>query len=56
MASAYYKLGLTYEALKQLDNARKAFDTVVQKFPARTMPSSRSRRSSASKRRDDQAP
>jgi len=33
VSSAYYKLGLTYEALKQPDNARKAFETVVQKYP-----------------------
>ena len=32
--SAYYKLGLTYEALKQPDLARKAFETVVQKYPS----------------------
>jgi tol-pal system protein YbgF len=32
VSSAYYKLGLTYEALKQPDNARKAFETVVQKY------------------------
>ena len=30
---AYYKLGLTYEALKQVDLARKAFETVIQKYP-----------------------
>jgi len=30
---AYYKLGLTYEALKQIDLARKAFETVMQKYP-----------------------
>ena len=30
---AYYKLGLAYEALKQLDLARKAFETVMQKYP-----------------------
>ena len=34
VSSAYYKLGLTYEALKQPDNARKAFETVVQKYPS----------------------
>ncbi len=33
VSAAYYKLGLTYEALKQPDNARKAFETVVQKYP-----------------------
>jgi tol-pal system protein YbgF len=32
VSSAFYKLGLTYEALKQPDNARKAFETVVQKY------------------------
>jgi tol-pal system protein YbgF len=32
VSAAYYKLGLTYEALKQPDNARKAFETVVQKY------------------------
>ena len=31
---AYYKLGLTYEQLKQFDAARKAFETVIQKYPA----------------------
>jgi TolA-binding protein len=30
---AYYKLGLTYEALKQPDLARKAFEMVIQKYP-----------------------
>ena len=34
VSSAYYKLGLTYEALKQPDAARKAFETVVQKYPS----------------------
>src|SRR3954471_17400201 len=34
VSSAYYKLGLTYEALKQPDNARKSFETVVQKYPS----------------------
>jgi tol-pal system protein YbgF len=34
VSSAYYKLGLTYEALKQLDTARKSFETVIQKFPS----------------------
>jgi TolA-binding protein len=33
VADAYYKLGQTYVALKQIDNARKAFETVVEKFP-----------------------
>ena len=31
---AYYKLGMTYEQLKQFDAARKAFETVIQKYPA----------------------
>ena len=29
-----YKMGVTYEALKQVDLARKAFETVIQKYPA----------------------
>ena len=33
MSLAYYKLGLTYEAQKQVDLARKAFETVMQKYP-----------------------
>jgi tol-pal system protein YbgF len=32
--SAYYKMGLTYRELKQPEAARKAFETVVQTFPA----------------------
>jgi tol-pal system protein YbgF len=32
-AQAFYKLGQTYEQLKQVDNAKKAYDTVVQKYP-----------------------
>jgi TolA-binding protein len=32
--AAYYKLGLTYEALKQLDPARKAFETVIKNHPS----------------------
>lgn len=32
--AAYYKLGLTYEGLKQVDLAKKAFETVMQKYPA----------------------
>jgi tol-pal system protein YbgF len=31
---AYYKMGLTYDALKQPDLARKAFETVIQKYPS----------------------
>jgi tol-pal system protein YbgF len=30
---AYYKLGQTYERLKQVDNAKKAYEAAVQKFP-----------------------
>lgn len=30
---AYYKLGQTYEQLKQPDNAKKAYEAAVQKFP-----------------------
>ena len=30
---AYYKLGLTYEQLRQYDLARKALETVQQKYP-----------------------
>ena len=33
VAVAYYKLGLSYEALKQVADARKAFETVTQKYP-----------------------
>ena len=32
---AYCKLGQTYERLNQLDNAKKAYEAAVQKFPAR---------------------
>ena len=31
---AYYKIGLTYEQLRQYDLARKAFETVEQKYPS----------------------
>jgi len=30
---AYFKIGQTYEQLKQIDNAKKAYETVVQKYP-----------------------
>ena len=30
---AYFKLGQTYERLNQIDNAKKAYETAVQKFP-----------------------
>jgi|SRR5215471_2587602 len=33
-AQAFFKLGQTYEQLKQVDNAKKAYDTVVQKYPS----------------------
>jgi tol-pal system protein YbgF len=32
-AQAYFKLGQTYEALKQVDMAKRAYDTVMQKYP-----------------------
>jgi tol-pal system protein YbgF len=31
--TAYYKLGLSYEQLKQLDFARRAYETVIKNFP-----------------------
>ena len=33
LPTAYYKLGLSYEGLKQIDLAKKAYDTAVQRFP-----------------------
>jgi tol-pal system protein YbgF len=33
-AQAFFKLGQTYEQLKQVDTAKKAYETVVQKYPA----------------------
>src|SRR5436190_17636853 len=33
-AQAWFKLGATYEQLRQLDAAKKAYETVVQKYPA----------------------
>jgi len=33
-AQAYFKLGQTYEQMKQVDAAKKAYETVVQKYPA----------------------
>ena len=33
LPDAYYKLGQTYERLNQIDNARKAYEAAVQKFP-----------------------
>ena len=34
VADAYYKLGNTFEQLKQIDNARRAYETLIQRFPA----------------------
>ena len=34
MPDAYFKLGQTYERLKQIDNAKKAYEAAVQKYPA----------------------
>jgi len=33
VVDAYYKLGQTYERLNQIDNAKKAYEAAVQKFP-----------------------
>ena len=33
VAVAYYKMGLAYTELKQLDLARKAFEAVIEKYP-----------------------
>ena len=33
MPDAYFKLGQTYERLKQIDNAKKAYEAAIQKFP-----------------------
>lgn len=33
LPEAYYKLGQTFERLNQLDNAKRAYETVIQKFP-----------------------
>ena len=30
---AYYKMGLAYTELREIDLARKAFETVIQKYP-----------------------
>ena len=30
---AYYKLGQSYERLNQIDNAKRAYEAVVQKYP-----------------------
>jgi TolA-binding protein len=34
LPAAYYKLGLTYEALKQYQPARSAFETVIKNHGA----------------------
>lgn len=34
VAEAYYKLGGAYEQLKQVDNAKRAYETLVQKSPS----------------------
>lgn len=33
VAAAYYKLGQSYEALKQVDLARRAYETLIKSFP-----------------------
>jgi tol-pal system protein YbgF len=33
VAIAYYKMGLAYTELKQIDLARKAFEAVIQNYP-----------------------
>ena len=30
---SYYKLGQTYEQLKQVDNAKRAYEAAMQKYP-----------------------
>jgi TolA-binding protein len=32
VAEAYYKLGSTYEAMKQFEQARRAFETVIKNY------------------------
>jgi tol-pal system protein YbgF len=34
LADATYKLGMTYERLNQIDSAKQAYQTVVQKYPS----------------------
>lgn len=41
---AYYKLGQTFERLNQLDNAKRAYETVIQKFPG-SFPASQAKNS-----------
>ena len=33
MPPAYYKLGLSYEGLKQIELARRAYETLIKEFP-----------------------
>ena len=33
LPEAYYKLGQTFERLNQVDNAKRAYETIIQKFP-----------------------
>lgn len=33
LPEAYYKLGQTFERLNQVDNAKRAYETIVQKYP-----------------------
>lgn len=33
VSEAYYKLGTTFERLSQIDSAKRAYDTLIQKFP-----------------------
>jgi tol-pal system protein YbgF len=33
LPDAYYKLGQSFERLNQVDNAKRAYETVIQKFP-----------------------
>jgi tol-pal system protein YbgF len=33
VAEAYYKLGQSFERLNQIDNAKRAYETLVQKYP-----------------------
>ena len=33
LADAYYKLGMTYERLNQIDAAKQTYQTVIQKYP-----------------------
>ena len=34
VADGYYKLGQSFERLNQIDNAKRAYETLVQRFPA----------------------